>query len=64
MSKTVFQYDKNGRLIKSFCSVREAERLTGVDNSNIAKCCNLDRGVAGGFYWSYQEKFSENLVKK
>ena len=32
-------------------SVREAERLTGVSNSDISRCINGKRKSAGGFHW-------------
>lgn len=51
----VFQYSKNGTLINVFNSRKEAELETGVDHSNIAKCCEGKRKTAGGFIWKEKE---------
>lgn len=34
-------------------SIKEAERQTGVWNSNITKCCKNKRQTAGGYQWQY-----------
>lgn len=50
-SKAVIQYSKDGTFIKEFYSGIEASRQTGVDQSNIAKCCKGKYKHAGGFIW-------------
>lgn len=34
-------------------SRKEAEEITGIDGSSIAKCCNGKRATAGGYHWEY-----------
>ena len=34
-------------------STMEAERQTGIYQSNITKCCNGKRKSAGGFHWQF-----------
>ena len=36
-----------------FSSIRQASRATGIDFSNIAKCCNGKLKSAGGCHWQY-----------
>lgn len=54
-SKSVIQYDLNGNKIKEFVSIRDAERQTRINNSNIIECCKLRRKSAGGFIWNYKQ---------
>ena len=42
-----------GKVIKTFSSVREAEKATGASNQNIIKVCQGSRRMAGGFEWRY-----------
>lgn len=55
--REVEQLDLNGNVIKTFSSVCEAERITGIPNTNICKVCkgNTGRKQAGGFGWRYKE---------
>lgn len=39
---------------RKFCSIREAERQTGIYQSNIIACCCGKLKSAGGFNWSYE----------
>lgn len=52
--KSVCQFDKDMNLIEEFLSIRDAERKTGVNRSNITKCCKLKVKTAGGFIWKYK----------
>ena len=36
-----------------FSSIRQASRATGIDFSNISKCCNGKLKSAGGCHWKY-----------
>lgn len=45
----IIQYDLNGIKIDSFISIREAERITGINHGNISKCCNGIFKHSGGF---------------
>lgn len=53
-SKTVNQYTKDGLLIASYPSTREASRQTGYNNGNISQCCNGRYKSAYGYIWKYQ----------
>lgn len=52
-SSKVHQFDKNGVLINTFDSIADAERITGIFNPNIVKCCKGKRKSAGKFVWRY-----------
>jgi len=54
-SKSVIQLTKNGEFIREFYSIRQAERETGVFNTNISHCCSGKVKTAGGFKWGYAE---------
>ena len=53
-SKQVQQLDKKtGELLATFPSIQEAERQTGIADSNICSCCRGKLKSAGGYRWSY-----------
>ncbi|MCC8361011.1 NUMOD1 domain-containing DNA-binding protein [Salinimicrobium sediminilitoris] len=52
--KSVYQFSKEGKYLKSYKSVAEASRLTGINKSSIAKCCRGEFSVAGNFRWEYK----------
>lgn len=39
--------------IKTFIGIKEASRITGIDDSLIIKCCKGKNKTAGGFKWKY-----------
>ena len=51
----ISQYSLNGKYIKSFISIIEAERITGICSSNICNCCKDNKKSAGGFMWKYKD---------
>lgn len=52
--KNIYCYDLNGNFIKAYNSLMDAERDTGIPNTNISKAARgIDRVVAGGFQWRY-----------
>ena len=55
--RAVRQLDLNGNLIAIYPSCADAERSTGVPNTNIIKVCKGDSGrkKAGGYIWQYEE---------
>jgi group I intron endonuclease len=57
-SKRVYQFDKQGRLINSYASTKEAERITKVKSSSIVRVCGKHLLSAGGYLWSYDERAS------
>lgn len=50
-SRSVYQYDKNGNLIRTFGSIREAERESKIFRAAIRKCSDGAYKHAGGFVW-------------
>jgi len=49
----VAQYDLEGNYIRTFNSMNEAERETGVWSTNISNACRGIYKKSGGFKWSY-----------
>ena len=54
-SKEVEMYTTNGMFIKTFPSMMEAQRQTGVNHCNIQGCCVGRNRTAGGYTWRYAE---------
>ena len=54
-SKPVFSVDKESGLIMWWASARDAERQTGINNSNIIQCCKGKIKSAGGHVWFYAD---------
>lgn len=53
----VFQIDmKDGVILEEYRSMREAERSTGIFESNISQCWKGRTRSAGGFRWKYKNK--------
>lgn len=50
--KSVLQF-LDGELIKTYPSIAEAERQTGIDNRSISACCKGKYKTAGGYVWRY-----------
>lgn len=51
----VNQIDKNGVIVDTFKSLKEAERNTGIKASNISKVITKSSKSAGGYKWEYTE---------
>ena len=59
----VEQYSKDGFLICTYCSIKEASIATGVNKGDITSCCKGQKGsngklkhTAGGYIWKYVNK--------
>ncbi len=52
-SKAVCQKTLDGKVIREFNSQSEAERITGVSQAAIWRCCNQKQKSAGGYDWNY-----------
>jgi hypothetical protein len=52
-SKAVVQMDLNGVILNTFTAVMEAQRCTGISESNIRSCIYKKHKHAGGFKWAY-----------
>ena len=53
--KPVFSVDKESGLIMWWQSANEAERCTGINHSNIIKCCQGKRKSVGNHTWFYDD---------
>ena len=53
-NKAVVQYTKEGEFVAEYESALVAKNITGIDSSNIIKCCLGKLKSAGGFKWSYK----------
>lgn len=63
--KEVFCYDLEGNFLKSYISLSEAERDTGIPNSNISKAArNEGRRKAGDYQWTYIKFNKINAYKR
>lgn len=54
-SKRIYQYDGKGRYLKSYSSMHDAERQTGIANNTICAVVNRRQVTAGGFYWRHHK---------
>lgn len=52
-------FTKEGDYVMSFSGCMEAERHTGIDQSNITSCANGKRKTAGGYIWIYDHNLKE-----
>ena len=57
LSKSVLQYTLDNEFVCEYPSSREAERQTGIPNTNIINCCKgkYRYKTAGGYIWKYKE---------
>ena len=52
-----------GKLLNTFISTGEAEKVTGVNNSIISQCCNHNKDSAGGFLWNKVGDYNPDILK-
>jgi len=59
--KPVCQCTTNGQLVAVYESASEAQRITGIPQQSISKCCLGRRHfkTAGGYEWKFETKESE-----
>ncbi len=50
-SKSVYQYTKEGLLIKKWDCISDAERELNIKVTHITACCNGRQKTAGGYIW-------------
>ena len=55
-NKAVFQYSKEGDLIKEWDSAKKAGETLNIQRNNITSCCRGEIKSAGGFFWEYKNK--------
>lgn len=51
--KKIVQRDMNDNFISTYESAYEAQRITGIQATNIGKCCLGERRSAGKFKWEF-----------
>lgn len=61
-SKPVIQLSLEGFFIAEFYGAREAERKTGVSNSNVIQTCRGKVKSAGGFKWVYATEYYTRIA--
>lgn len=54
VSKPVIQLLETGEIIRIWPSVTEAAKGSGLDRSQIRRCCKGELKTSGGFIWKYQ----------
>ena len=55
-SKPISQYDLSGVFIRTYPSINEAKRQTGISSSKIIGTAKGKQSQAGGFIWRYASK--------
>ena len=53
-NKPVIQFTKEGTFVVEYESALVAKNITGIDSSNISKCCLGKLKTAGGFKWAFK----------
>jgi len=51
--KRVLQIDMGDKVLAKYMSIADASRITGINDSSIAKVCRKERKQAGGYKWKY-----------
>lgn len=62
-SKKVYQYSKEGKLIREWKSTKECGR-NGYDDVSVWKCCTGKSKTHNGFIWSYKELSKSQIREK
>ena len=55
LNKPVAQLTLDGKLVKIWDSMMQAEQIGGFNNGNISSVCSGRYKTSGGFYWEYLE---------
>lgn len=55
-AKPVYQYSRDGKLIKVWEYMSLAAKELGINKANIGEACNGNRKSAGGFCWAYEPR--------
>ena len=62
-SKPVIQFDKNGKKICNYKSLKEAAEANGINASGISSCLKGNAKTCGGYTWKYDVKFKKQHKK-
>lgn len=52
----IIQYTKDGKFIRRWDSMHEADRKLNIKHQHISDVCKKKRKSAGSFYWEYENK--------
>lgn len=63
-SNTTFQYNKDGSLVETYASSKEAARKNGFNDGCISSCCNEKIHIYKDFVWSYRELTKEEVIAR
>ena len=55
--KYIYQFTLDGHLVARYSTSYDAQRATGIFCTSIRKVCRGEQSTAGGYVWSYDEKF-------
>jgi len=55
VEKQIYQFDLNKSFIQSFKSIKQAEKITGIERSSISRAASGSLTKAGGFLWSFSQ---------
>ena len=58
VSNPIIQLTKDGEFVAEYKSAHEAERVTGIPNGNIGRCCKGISNTAGGYKWQYASLYN------
>jgi len=63
-TRSVYQVSKTGKLMRTFPSSKKASELLGISASGITSVCKGRGLTLKGWYWCYEEDFSEFQIEK
>ncbi len=63
-SKPVCQIDSTGKIIKTYSSLQEAVKATGVHSPGISMCLNGTMQRTGGYYWCLKSNIESFKIPK
>ncbi len=55
VEKQIYQFDLNKSFIQPFKSIKQAEKITGIERSSISRAASGSLTKAGGFLWSFSQ---------
>lgn len=56
-ARKIHQLDKDGKIIKTYDSISQASKATGIDDGTICKVCKgTGHKSAGGYVWKYDDE--------
>lgn len=55
LSKSIFQFTKDGVFVKEWENAMEVQRETGFDDGSIGQCCKGVYKQSNGFVWKYKQ---------